>query len=81
MNYQILALLDHCYSTDLVLKDTVPRKLLLKGQKLMFFWTMMDKTFFVSRRQHSMNIMTNHVYHIILQFSFAIFVCLVTLVS
>ena len=23
MNYQILALLDHCYSTDLVLKDTV----------------------------------------------------------
>lgn len=46
MNYQILALLDHCYSTDLVMKDTVPRKLLLKGQKLMFFWTMMDKTFF-----------------------------------
>lgn len=23
MNYQILALLDHCYSIDLVLKDTV----------------------------------------------------------
>ena len=23
MNYHILALLDHCYSTDLVLKDTV----------------------------------------------------------